>query len=221
FGFLWRFSVGGGPSAPVGPAEPPLGGFVNLLNTTSTEQFPLSNADHEKFRVYADPFGPIFGEKSISNELNAFRNQLCHPPPPPPHRPPSLPPPPPPRPPRPPPPSPPPPPPPPPPRPPPPPPSPPPPPGPPPPPSPPGPPPPPSPPSPPGPPSPPAGPPPPIDDPVLHRQLARLLGTEYAARPDLIADAVLCGLGQQQGFAGGITFAPMGPRWCAWASPRQ
>jgi Autotransporter beta-domain len=60
---------------------------------------------------------------------------------------------------------------------------------------------------------------------VLHRQLARLLGTEYAARPDLIADviadAVLCGLGQQQGLAGGIAFAPMGPRWCAWASPRQ
>jgi outer membrane autotransporter protein len=48
-----------------------------------------------------------------------------------------------------------------------------------------------------------------------------LLGTDFAARPDLIADAVLCGLGQQSGIAGGITFAPMGPRWCAWASPRQ
>jgi outer membrane autotransporter protein len=56
---------------------------------------------------------------------------------------------------------------------------------------------------------------------VLHRQLARLLGTEFAARPDLIADAVLCGLGQQAGFAGGLTYAPMGPRWCAWASPRS
>jgi hypothetical protein len=52
-----------------------------------------------------------------------------------------------------------------------------------------------------------------------------LLGTDFAARPDLIADALiadaLCGLGQRQGIASGITFAPMGPRWCAWASPRQ
>jgi hypothetical protein len=68
---------------------------------------------------------------------------------------------------------------------------------------------------------PPPPPPPPVDNPALHRQLARLLGTDFAARPDLIADAVLCGLGQQPGIAGGVNFAPMGPRWCAWASPRQ
>src|SRR5262245_23094714 len=30
-GFLWRFTGGGGPSAPVGPTN-----FVNLVNTTST-----------------------------------------------------------------------------------------------------------------------------------------------------------------------------------------
>src|SRR5262249_4839748 len=59
-----------------------------------------------------------------------------------------------------------------------------------------------------------------VDNPVVHRQLARLLGTDFAARPDLIADAVQCGLQQQSGTAGGITFAPIGPKWCAWTSPR-
>jgi hypothetical protein len=46
-GFLWRFSVGGGPSVPINPTN-----FVNLTNTTSTNMFPLSFTDHEKFRVY-------------------------------------------------------------------------------------------------------------------------------------------------------------------------
>src|SRR5262245_61897805 len=71
-GFLWRFTVGGGPSAPVGVTN-----FVNLVNTTSTHLFPSSIADQEKFRVYQTPFGPIFGDKATSNELNAFRNQIC------------------------------------------------------------------------------------------------------------------------------------------------
>ena len=61
----------------------------------------------------------------------------------------------------------------------------------------------------------------PVDNSVFHRQLARLLGTEFAARPDLIADAVQCGLQQKSGTADGITFAAMGSRWCAWTSPRQ
>jgi Autotransporter beta-domain len=71
-GFLWRFTVGGGPSAPVGITN-----FVNLNNTTSTNLFPSSIADHEKFRVYQTPFGPILGDKASSNELNAFRDQTC------------------------------------------------------------------------------------------------------------------------------------------------
>src|SRR5262249_32647911 len=71
-GFLWRFSVGGGPSAPIAPTN-----FVDLTNTTSTNMFPTSLADHEKFRVYQNLFGPILGGPSISNELNAFRDQIC------------------------------------------------------------------------------------------------------------------------------------------------
>ena len=72
FGFLWRFSAGGGPSTVTGPPT-----VVNLLNTSSTEVFPTSISDREKFRVYGNPLGPLIGAKSISNELNARRDQIC------------------------------------------------------------------------------------------------------------------------------------------------
>jgi hypothetical protein len=72
FGFLWRFSAGGGPSTVTGPPT-----VVNLLNTSSTEVFPTSISDREKFRVFGNPLGPLIGAKSISNELNARRDQIC------------------------------------------------------------------------------------------------------------------------------------------------
>ena len=209
-GFLWRFTTGGGQSKPVG-----LAGNVDLTTSPSIELFPPSIADQEKFRVYGNPFGPILGEKAISNELNASRSpQICA--------------------------Ssgggnggsgggsgggggnggtgggsgggggnggsgggsggsggsgggggglplf---------------------------------------------PPPPlfppiqllptPAPPSPPVDDPKLQRQLARLLGIDFEPRGYLISDAVLCGLGQQPGNASGVISAAMGPRWCAWTTPRQ
>ena len=39
--------------------------------------FPTSISDREKFRVYGNPLGPLIGAKSISNELNARRDQIC------------------------------------------------------------------------------------------------------------------------------------------------
>jgi len=164
FGFLWRFSAGGGPSTPTG-----LPTFVNLITSSSTELFQTSIADREKFRVYGTLLGPIVGNKPISNELNARRSQICltdggggggvggggggeggggggggN-----------------------------------------------------------------------------VGGGGPVNDPDVHRQLARLLGTDFAPRSYLIPEAVLCGLGEQPGIASGIAFATMGPRWCAWATPRQ
>jgi hypothetical protein len=72
FGFLWRFSAGGGPSQVTGA---PLG--VNLLSSTSVDLFPTSFAEREKFRVYSNLLGPLVGSKSVSNELNARRSDLC------------------------------------------------------------------------------------------------------------------------------------------------
>src|SRR5262249_48206011 len=72
FGVLWRFSAGGGPSQPVGPA-----GSVDLLTSSSTELFPPSITDREKFRVYDTILGPIIGNKPISNELNDRARQTC------------------------------------------------------------------------------------------------------------------------------------------------
>src|SRR5262245_17772942 len=72
FGFLWRFTAGSGPSEPISrPTR------VNLLTSSSTELFPESLFDREKFRVYPTFLGPILGEKPISNELNARRSQIC------------------------------------------------------------------------------------------------------------------------------------------------
>ncbi|WP_431014493.1 outer membrane beta-barrel protein [Bradyrhizobium pachyrhizi] len=90
--FMWRFSKTG--SITGGPT------FLDLRTDTATEVFPPSFDDHEKFRAYGSVLGPVLGEKSVSNEVNAFTNQLCSisppPPPPPPGPPPSPPPPPPP-----------------------------------------------------------------------------------------------------------------------------
>ena len=72
FGFLWRFSAGGGPSTVTGAPT-----VINLLKTSSTEVFPASISDREKFRVFGNPLGPLIGAKSISNELNARRDQTC------------------------------------------------------------------------------------------------------------------------------------------------
>ena len=35
----------------------------------------------------------------------------------------------------------------------------------------------------------------PVNEPEVHRQLARILGTDFASRGDVISDAVSCGLG--------------------------
>jgi hypothetical protein len=45
FGFLWRFTAGGGPSEPNGRPM-----FVNLLTSSSIELFPTSLADREKIQ---------------------------------------------------------------------------------------------------------------------------------------------------------------------------
>jgi hypothetical protein len=61
----------------------------------------------------------------------------------------------------------------------------------------------------------------PVNEPEVHRQLARILGTDFASRGDVISDAVSCGLGMQQALGSGVNAAAIAPRWCAWATPRQ
>ena len=191
-----------------------------MLNTSSTQVFPTSISDRKKFRVYGNPLGPLLGAKSISNELNARRDQTCQSgggggggivipllpvfPPAPgggggivipllPVFPPA--------------------------------------------------------PGggggiiiPVGPvfPQVPGGGPTPelppdggvggggfggnnivVNDPEIHRQLARVLGTDFSSRGDVISDAVSCGLGMQQALGSGVNAAAIAPRWCVWATPRQ
>ena len=61
----------------------------------------------------------------------------------------------------------------------------------------------------------------PVNEPEVHRQLARILGTDFASRGDVISDAVSCGLGMQQALGSGVNAAAIAPSWCAWATPRQ